>query len=165
MEALVSVRRVGDFLRDPRRLELAQRAKNRLSQTPLFSGSPMSDEAAATVVVTDGTFAWTRAPDSGANTTASSSTSSSTSRQITNSSSSASLAQPVLRDINLVIPAGTLAAVVGEVGSGKSSLLAALLGEMESLGPRGAAAGGGSPLRGLVAYVAQDPWVMHASVR
>ena len=36
-----------------------------------------------------------------------------------------------LRNINLAIPKGSLVAVIGEVGSGKSSLIAALLGEME----------------------------------
>lgn len=33
--------------------------------------------------------------------------------------------------INLTIPEGSLVAVVGQVGCGKSSLLSALLGEME----------------------------------
>ena len=37
---------------------------------------------------------------------------------------------PVLRDINVKVEHGKLVAVVGPVGSGKSSLLAAVLGEM-----------------------------------
>jgi ABC-type transport system involved in cytochrome bd biosynthesis fused ATPase/permease subunit len=36
----------------------------------------------------------------------------------------------VLRAINVTFPAGKLTAVIGKVGSGKSSLLSALLGEM-----------------------------------
>ena len=37
---------------------------------------------------------------------------------------------PILRDINMKVKAGSLVAVVGTVGSGKSSLLSAILGEM-----------------------------------
>ena len=36
-----------------------------------------------------------------------------------------------LYSINLKVPEGSLVAVVGHVGSGKSSLISALLGEME----------------------------------
>lgn len=42
----------------------------------------------------------------------------------------------VLRDINLNVERGQLVAVVGTVGSGKSSLVSALLGEMEKLSGR-----------------------------
>ena len=35
--------------------------------------------------------------------------------------------------INLNVPGGSLVAVVGQVGAGKSSLISALLGEMEVL--------------------------------
>lgn len=38
-----------------------------------------------------------------------------------------------LKDVNLEIKKGTLAAVVGTVGSGKSSLLSCLLGEMHKI--------------------------------
>ena len=38
-----------------------------------------------------------------------------------------------LTDLNLTVEPGTLVAIVGMVGSGKSSLLAALLNEMETL--------------------------------
>ena len=41
------------------------------------------------------------------------------------------LAQPVLRGVNLSVPRGHVAAVVGEVGSGKSTLVQALLGELK----------------------------------
>lgn len=43
---------------------------------------------------------------------------------------------PSLMNINLRIPRGSLVAVVGAVGSGKSSLLAALLGEMNKTSGR-----------------------------
>lgn len=40
---------------------------------------------------------------------------------------------PTLTNINLQIPHGALVTVVGKVGSGKSSLLASILGEMPKL--------------------------------
>lgn len=39
----------------------------------------------------------------------------------------------ILASINLKIPEGMLIAVVGQVGSGKSSLVSALLGEMNKI--------------------------------
>lgn len=41
--------------------------------------------------------------------------------------------RPILQNINMHVEQGQLVAVVGTVGSGKSSLLSALLGEMEKL--------------------------------
>ena len=38
---------------------------------------------------------------------------------------------PFLKNLNFVIKKGSLTAIVGKVGSGKSSLLSALLGEMQ----------------------------------
>lgn len=38
---------------------------------------------------------------------------------------------PYLQSINMKVKTGSLVAVVGPVGSGKSSLLSAMLGEME----------------------------------
>jgi ABC-type Mn2+/Zn2+ transport system ATPase subunit len=40
---------------------------------------------------------------------------------------------PILNNINLKVEPGSLVAVVGPVGSGKSSLLSAILGEMYKL--------------------------------
>ena len=37
----------------------------------------------------------------------------------------------ILSSINVVVPKGSLVAVVGSVGCGKSSLISAILGEME----------------------------------
>ncbi|KAI9591578.1 multi drug resistance-associated protein MRP [Syncephalis fuscata] len=53
---------------------------------------------------------------------------------------------------------GTLLAVVGRVGSGKSSLISALLGDMAKLH-------GEVELKGTVAYAAQQPWIMNATLR
>uniref|UniRef100_A0A8C4XUZ4 ATP-binding cassette sub-family C member 6 n=1 Tax=Falco tinnunculus TaxID=100819 RepID=A0A8C4XUZ4_FALTI len=56
---------------------------------------------------------------------------------------------PCLRSIDLTVPQGSLLAVVGQVGAGKSSLLSALLGELEKTD--------GS-------YVPQQAWIQNASV-
>ncbi|KAG9466704.1 hypothetical protein GDO78_016239 [Eleutherodactylus coqui] len=61
----------------------------------------------------------------------------------------------ILKDINIKIPEGSLVAVVGQVGSGKSSLLSAILGEMNKLE-------GTVQRKGSVAYVAQQAWLQNA---
>ncbi|XP_021527629.2 multidrug resistance-associated protein 1-like isoform X1 [Aotus nancymaae] len=61
---------------------------------------------------------------------------------------------PVLKDLNLKIPEGALVGVVGQVGSGKSSMLSAILGEMEKLT-------GIVQRKGSVAYVSQQAWIQN----
>ena len=63
-----------------------------------------------------------------------------------------------LHDISLSIPQGTLVGVVGRVGSGKSSLLAALIGEMKRVG-------GSAFVRGTASYAPQSSWIQNATVR
>ncbi|KAK1162182.1 canalicular multispecific organic anion transporter 2-like isoform X1 [Acipenser oxyrinchus oxyrinchus] len=63
-----------------------------------------------------------------------------------------------LHSINLMVPHGSLLAVVGHVGCGKSSLVSALLGEMEKLE-------GEISIRGSVAYVSQQAWIQNATLR
>ena len=63
-----------------------------------------------------------------------------------------------LHDINLRAVKGELACIVGRVGSGKSSLLETMLGNLYKLK-------GEVVMRGSTAYVAQSPWVMNANVR
>ncbi|KAJ0060251.1 hypothetical protein NL108_005832, partial [Boleophthalmus pectinirostris] len=65
---------------------------------------------------------------------------------------------PVLHNINMMVPQGSLLAVVGHVGCGKSSLISALLGEMEKLE-------GEVSVRGSVAYVPQQAWIQNATLR
>nr|XP_033962957.1 LOW QUALITY PROTEIN: canalicular multispecific organic anion transporter 2 [Pseudochaenichthys georgianus] len=65
---------------------------------------------------------------------------------------------PVLHNINVMVPQGSLLAVVGHVGCGKSSLLSALLGEVEKLE-------GEVSIRGSVAYVPQQAWIQNATLR
>ncbi|KAG0034424.1 hypothetical protein BGZ83_004200, partial [Gryganskiella cystojenkinii] len=63
-----------------------------------------------------------------------------------------------LKDINLRIARGSLVAVVGPVGSGKSSLLQAIVGNM----PKSA----GQVIRGAsTSYASQTPWIQNSSIR
>lgn len=53
---------------------------------------------------------------------------------------------------------GELSCIVGRVGAGKSSFLSAMLGDLYKIK-------GEVVVRGKVAYVAQSPWVMNATVK
>ncbi|XP_077150158.1 multidrug resistance-associated protein 1-like [Ranitomeya variabilis] len=61
----------------------------------------------------------------------------------------------VLKDLHIKIPEGSLIAVVGQVGSGKSSFLSAILGEMNKLE-------GSVQRQGSVAYVSQQAWIQNS---
>ena len=63
-----------------------------------------------------------------------------------------------LQDIQLDVAPEQLVAVVGRVGSGKSSLLAALLGEMKQ-------SGGKLVICDNTAYLPQQAWVQNCSIR
>jgi len=65
----------------------------------------------------------------------------------------------IMTDVNIKVPHGLLCAVVGPVGSGKSTLCASVLNE--------AVLGEGSNvvLNGKVAYVAQTAWILNKTVR
>nr|XP_034960244.1 canalicular multispecific organic anion transporter 2 [Zootoca vivipara] len=66
--------------------------------------------------------------------------------------------EPALKDINWLVPSGSLVAVVGHVGCGKSSLVSALLGDMEKLH-------GNVAVKGSVAYVPQLAWIQNATLK
>ncbi|XP_020287793.1 probable multidrug resistance-associated protein lethal(2)03659 [Pseudomyrmex gracilis] len=63
-----------------------------------------------------------------------------------------------LRDINLTVPHGSLVIVVGQVGSGKSSLLQAILQELPLTR-------GTIESHGRINYVSQQPWIFASSVK
>lgn len=63
-----------------------------------------------------------------------------------------------LKRINFNLAPGELVAVVGGVGCGKSSLLAAILGEVLELS-------GETAVRGTLSYFSQTPFIMNATVR
>ncbi len=64
----------------------------------------------------------------------------------------------ILKNLDFTVPKGSLTAVIGVVGSGKSSLLSAVLGEM--IKENGMVRKDGS-----VAYVAQQAWIQNLTLR
>ncbi|KAF3609944.1 hypothetical protein DY000_02047561 [Brassica cretica] len=67
--------------------------------------------------------------------------------------------RPTLSNINLDVPVGSLVAVVGSTGEGKTSLISAMLGELPAISDAIVT------LRGSVAYVPQVSWIFNATVR
>lgn len=82
-----------------------------------------------TVIVRDGTFSWNRHED-----------------------------KKVLEDIDFTAYKGELSCIVGSVGSGKSSLLQSILGDLWK-------EKGTVEVRGTVAYASQQTWILNASVK
>uniref|UniRef100_A0A3Q2T544 ATP-binding cassette, sub-family C (CFTR/MRP), member 9 n=1 Tax=Fundulus heteroclitus TaxID=8078 RepID=A0A3Q2T544_FUNHE len=70
--------------------------------------------------------------------------------------------QLTLSDISIRIPTGQLTMIVGQVGCGKSSLLLAMLGEMQAVA--GIVYWNESENRNSVAYAAQKSWLLNATV-
>ena len=90
---------------------------------------PQSTIGEETVVIRDGTFSWDRHQP-----------------------------KTVLKDMNFTAYKGELSCVVGRVGSGKSSFLQAILGDLWKTQ-------GEVEVHGNVAYVAQQPWILNATVK
>ena len=65
--------------------------------------------------------------------------------------------QPLLKNLNLKVKKGDLVAIVGSVGSGKSSLLNALIGEMKCLS-------GDVIFSGSVGYAPQQAWIQNTTL-
>ena len=64
----------------------------------------------------------------------------------------------MLSNINLDIPIGSLVAIVGSTGEGKTSLISAMLGELPPVSDAQVI------MRGTVAYVPQVSWIFNATV-
>ncbi|KAJ9087822.1 hypothetical protein DSO57_1029227 [Entomophthora muscae] len=69
------------------------------------------------------------------------------------------LNEPCLQGLDLNVKHGELVAVVGDVGSGKSSLIAAILGQMRQVG------GECLKVYGSVSYVPQEAWLLNMVLR
>lgn len=65
---------------------------------------------------------------------------------------------PNLKDINVTIRSGQVTAIVGSVGSGKSTLGLAFLGELHPTS-------GSVQLASNIAYASQEAWILNATVR
>lgn len=66
--------------------------------------------------------------------------------------------KPVITDINLHVPKGKLVAIVGSVGSGKSSMLSAMLGDLTIQN-------GKIDVLGSIAYLPQQAWIQNLTIR
>ncbi|CAA0384761.1 unnamed protein product [Arabidopsis thaliana] len=66
--------------------------------------------------------------------------------------------RPTLDDIELKVKSGMKVAICGAVGSGKSSLLSSILGEIQKLK-------GTVRVSGKQAYVPQSPWILSGTIR
>ena len=65
---------------------------------------------------------------------------------------------PALKNIDLTVKKKSLTAVVGSVGCGKSSLMSAILGEMEKVS-------GEVSLNGSVGFCSQQAWIQNATLK
>lgn len=63
----------------------------------------------------------------------------------------------VMRDINISVPKGSFTAVVGDIASGKSTLLRTMLGLTQFVGT--------VAMRSQVSYMPQSLWVMNATIK
>lgn len=68
-----------------------------------------------------------------------------------------------MHDVPLSVSQGQLVTVVGRTGSGKSSLLSVMLGELACVSP--SKHGDSANIQGSVAYVPQESWVFNATLR
>ncbi|CAG2061368.1 unnamed protein product, partial [Timema podura] len=66
--------------------------------------------------------------------------------------------EPVLRNINVNVNKGSLVAIVGTVGSGKTSLVSGFLGEINKLSGR-------VNTKGSIAYVPQQAWIQQSTLK
>ena len=71
-----------------------------------------------------------------------------------------SKSEELLSNINMKVKKGSLVAIVGKVGSGKSSLISGLLGEMHKLNESG-----NINIDGKIALVPQQAWIQNATVK
>ncbi|KAF9570989.1 Multidrug resistance-associated protein 1 [Mortierella alpina] len=146
ISVVVATRRIQQFLM---REEVNEQDVVRLDALP-------EDEREPVVLIEDATFSWAGpTKKTEAQTTV-------PNEQTALLSESDGLSQesmlPTLSSISLAVGRGSLTAVVGRVGQGKSSLLSAMIGDMYKLEGR-------VQISGRVAYVPQQAWITNASLK
>ncbi|KAL7749705.1 Canalicular multispecific organic anion transporter 2 [Sorochytrium milnesiophthora] len=149
--AMVAFRRIAKFMESPE-VDLSASIRN----------ADDSSNASA-ITIAHGNFAWSsklkQAPSSSASSSSSVPPPDSALMGDTSSGTCSSGASDdfSLHDINLRIPRGSLTAIAGRIGQGKSSLLHAILGQMARMS-------GEVTVNGTVAYVAQSAWIVNGTV-
>ncbi|KAF7843202.1 ABC transporter C family member 13 isoform X1 [Senna tora] len=129
IDAIISSRRLSRFLSSPENKSKMEETNS--CPSPLLSKQLNSSQGLA-VLVQDACCTW--------------------------SSSDEEASNLVLNHVNLSLSRGSFVAVIGEVGSGKSSLIYSILGEMRI-------AHGSIHSDGSVAYVPQVPWILSGTIR
>ncbi|KAA6387486.1 MAG: putative ABC transporter C family member 12, partial [Streblomastix strix] len=66
--------------------------------------------------------------------------------------------RPTLQDISLTLPVGSLTMVIGGIGSGKTSIAASIIGDIER-------ESGEVRIKGSIAYCPQTPWINNNTIR
>ncbi|KNC51636.1 multidrug resistance-associated protein 1 [Thecamonas trahens ATCC 50062] len=154
----VAVGRIDAFLRLPERIPLDRASDRQLVVMASPSGRPSYESrdappSAPAVRIVDGDFAWEERKAS-----AEPAEAKIVSADVESVASASESPTTTLSGINLTVPHGSLTVVVGPVGCGKSSLLAAMLANISIVT-------GSVAVTGRLAYVAQQPWIANATLR
>lgn len=165
-EAIVAVRRLQNFLEFEERDTPAQQltpgnlngnmnGDDKKPEKKSVNTSGLPDDVA--LVIRNGTAKWkTSAPDDGKKKKKKKSKKSKSRSSSIQDNDDWKL--PTLDNLNVEVKKGQLIGIIGSVGSGKSSLLQAILSELpwES---------GNHIVNGKMSYTCQEPWVFSASVK
>ncbi|KAG0371858.1 Canalicular multispecific organic anion transporter 2 [Mortierella sp. AD032] len=142
---VVGTRRVQEFLL---REEIREEDVVRFNNVPVDPQDPV-------IFIKDASFTWS---DSTQSTSLTNISVEHEERQFLMDHSSLEETHATLESIDLSVRNGSLVAIVGRVGQGKSSLLSAIIGEMYKLQ-------GKICVSGRIAYVPQQSWIMNATLR
>ncbi|KAF8308383.1 hypothetical protein DL93DRAFT_2100728 [Clavulina sp. PMI_390] len=142
VKAKVSIDRVDDFLRNTELLDVypPPAASNELLSDGILVASQRSE-----IGISTAHFTWSESTQSGSTTPSR--------REFT-----------LQVDGEIVFAPGALTLIAGPTGSGKSSLLLALLGELHYV-PAGVDSWVNLPRDGGVSYCAQEPWILNETIK